>query len=258
MGARIETAEHFGNVAAMPLTFLGYAALAKSLWPANVHLSGDTVSWPAVVAILLIAIGLLTVGAQYTQYRSANRSNITSAGNDAERTHAKSNKLDRLMPALERRYIRREHPAPGRLLPENWLDEEIRRINSESMTQELDELEADILKLSLLREPRIIGNPPELSEFQDTIQALWNRTGYEFTKALDAMRTLLSIWFSYRPSGPATTVRLPQGNVLLTPEIFASVQKQTKEAIKHWRLHVLAVESFLSHMTFAGNDERRK
>jgi hypothetical protein len=257
MGARIETAEHFGNVAAMPLTFLGYAALAKSLWPANVHLSGDTVSWPAIVAILLIAIGLLTFAAQYTQYRSAN---VARTSRVLETTPSEPvrnpNKLDRLIPDLERRYIRREQRPP----PENWLDEEIRQIKSALMKQELDELEADDHKLlPLLRGGRItIRNPQELSEFQNSIQGLWSRTGFEFTKASDAMRTLLSMWFSYRPGGSAATVRLPQGNVLLTPEIFASVQEQTKKAINQWRLYVLVVESLLSHMTFAGNDERRK
>jgi hypothetical protein len=80
MGARIEAAEHFGNIAAMPLTFLGYAALAKSLWPANISLSGDKISWPAIVAILLIMVGLITVAAQYAQYRSAQHAHAPSDG----------------------------------------------------------------------------------------------------------------------------------------------------------------------------------
>jgi hypothetical protein len=73
MGAKIEAAEHVGNLAAMPLTFLGYVALAKSIWPAHVHLSGDQVSWPAVVACLLIVVGVMTTAAQYAQYRTRKR-----------------------------------------------------------------------------------------------------------------------------------------------------------------------------------------
>jgi hypothetical protein len=155
--------------------------------------------------------------------------------------------LNALIPVLERRYISRVHPPPGKPLPDNWLKEEVSHLDFELRRQELDEVEIDILKLPLRKEGRTIENPQELSQYQSLIAGAWNRTELEFKKVTETLRNLLNTWFSFRASSNSQ-VRLPgaSGPIVLTPEIFTNIQDQAKAAIDRLRLHIQVLELLFS------------
>jgi len=142
--------------------------------------------------------------------------------------------LNELIPILKRRYVSRKPPPPGTLLPEVWLKEEVAHLNTQLQKAELDESEIENLKLPLAKDSRIIESPQALSDFQGLVATVWGRAQQEFTNAMDSVRTLTSIWYSFRPGVPSNMVRLPgsQGNILLTLDILTNIQAQTKTANK--------------------------
>jgi hypothetical protein len=164
--------------------------------------------------------------------------------------------LNDLIPALERRYISREHPAPGKPLPDNWLKDEVSHLNVELLRRELDEIEIDTLRLPLRKEGRTIENPQELSQYQALIAVSWNRTELEFKQVTEMLRNLMGTWLSFRASSNSQ-VRLPgaSGPVVLTPEIFSNIQDQAKAAIDRLRVHIIVLELLFSRIVLREKKE---
>jgi hypothetical protein len=123
------------------------------------------------------------------------------------------------------------------------LKEEVSHVEHEFRRESLDDAEINNLKLPLQKGVRTIENPQELSEYQNLVTNIWNRTGLEFTPVLEKLRSLSVNWLNLR----AGHVQLsgPTGIIMLTPEVLAGMQDQAKVAINRFRLHIAVLESLL-------------
>jgi hypothetical protein len=174
--------ERIGNVAAIPLTFFGYMALAKTIWPANLSRSGDVISsWPAVLAVALIVVSVLTILAQVSQYRSIHRA-PQAAPSAPSLPDPKLAPFEELIPLLQHEYVERELAPRGESLPADWLTKAVGRLAMRLRREELDRADRE-MKLDAQRRisemrgdsnhPFNQGNHPEHQEALDEMSSLY-------------------------------------------------------------------------------------
>jgi hypothetical protein len=162
--------------------------------------------------------------------------------------------LSALIPILESRYISREQPPAGRSLPDNWLKDEVSHLDMELRMRRNDERQIKNLKLPYSKHRHVIESPQKLSEYLNSIRGLRSLTELEFDQVLKRLQDFSLTWIGFRAS-PKSQIQLPgsPATVLLTPEIFASIQDQAMAALNRLRLHIVALELVLSQVVLEEN-----
>jgi hypothetical protein len=241
--------ERLANLAQIPLTLVAYIGLGYSLWPRGSTMFGSpkNINWQAILAASLVIVGLASTAASVMPVFRKREHDKGADAAPSETIQSLPSALDRLIPRLERRYIKRKQPPRGKPLPADWLKEEAFHLEMDLRLREFDYLGMDGLDLPYDWQENTVENPQDLSQCDSLIRGAWARTERQYQKVLEMFSSLSATWFSFQAYEAGNEVRLPgsDGKILLTPEIFVNIQDQAKNVIMDFRLHFLMFESLL-------------